>query len=199
MTPDAIEALRDVAEAVSAHTAQGADLNAALLADQEQARALADERFTEARVRENRRFRQVNRALAGLGVGIIVALVLLTGVLVSLILADRDRDVRSALSTDQRECSDILTADALVRVSIYATSRGAADPVAISRLRDRVVATKTDPSQLDDLRDEVETILRVLPSDTNGLREDASRANDRLLRVREICYRGQPADDPLAQ
>lgn len=198
MTPDAVEALTKVALAVEAHTAQSADLNATLLADQQQARDLADKRFQDAKARENRRFRQVNRALAGLGVGLLVTVVLLVVVLVSLILADRDRDARSTLATDQRECSDILTADALVRVSIYATARGAADPVAIARLRERVVASHSDPSQLDDLRDEVEVILRTLPADTNGLREDASRANDRLLRVREICYRGQPPEDPLA-
>lgn len=188
MTPDAVEALNAVSTAVKAHTAESAKLNETLLTDQQQARELAD-----------RRFRQVNRALAGLGAGVFLVLVLLAVVLVSLVLAGRDRDDRFALTTAQRECSDILMADALVRVSIYATSRGATDPVQVAQLRTLVAQSHTDPSKLDDVRDALDSILNTLPADTDGLRVTAQHANERLLRVREICYRGQPPDDPLAQ
>lgn len=199
MTPDAIEALNAVSVAVKAHTAESAKLNETLLTDQRQARELADQRFKQAKERENHRFRQVNRALGGLGAGVLLALVLLTAVLVSLVIADRDRDDRTALITAQRECSDILMADALVRISIYATSRGATDPTQVAQLRVLVAQSHSDPSKLDDVRDALDSILNTLPPDTDGLRATAQHANERLLRVREICYRGQPPDDPLAQ
>lgn len=199
MTPDAIEALNAVSAAVEAHTTQSAKLNETLLTDQRQARQLADQRFKDAKQRENHRFRQVNRALLGLGAGVLLTLVLLAVVLTSLVLADRDRDERFVLTTAQRECSDILTADALVRVSIYATARGAADPVQVAQLRALVDQSRSDPSKLDDIRDALDSILHALPANSDGLRADAQHANERLLRVREICYRGRPPDDPLAQ
>lgn len=151
-----------------------------------------------ARDREVERERKDRRRFGAMG----VALVLLGAVMGWLLFLryedEQTRAQRSVLAEQQRRCSDVLIADALVRVSIYATARGGTDPTVIAHLRERVAATRTDPSQLDELRDEVAAVLGALPPDTSGLREDAQAANDRLLRMRDICYEGTPPDDPLA-
>ena len=89
-------------------------------------------------------------------------------------------------------------ADALVRVSIYATRSGT-DPAAIVRLQEALAAARdNDFTALVKVRDETERILTAIPQANTELREAAQRANNRLLRVRDICYQAEVPDDPLA-
>lgn len=198
MTPDAVAALHEVATAAEGVSRRVGDLSDALLADQQQARDIADLRFTEAKTRENRRFRQVNRALAGLGAGVVLAVVLLAFVVWQGRSADIDRDERSQLSTAQRRCSDTVMADALVRVSIYATRAGT-DTTGLARLQDAIAAARdNDFTALVRVRDETVQILTAVPNANTEARDAARKANDRLLRVRDICYQAVVPDDPLA-
>jgi hypothetical protein len=198
MTPEAVQALHEVATAADGVSARVGALSEALLADQQQARELADKRFKDAKARENRRFQQVNRAIAGLYAGLLLVLILVAVVVVQGIRSDQDRDDRSLLATAQRRCSDTVMADALVRVSIYATRSGT-DPAALIRLQEALAAARdNDFVALVRVRDETEKILASIPAANTELREAAQKANDRLLRVRDICYTGMPPEDPLA-
>lgn len=109
MTPEAIEALHDVALAIDKSARETAVLAEALIGDQRDARA-----------RERGRFRTMYLALTGLGIGLALALALLAVVVVQGRQADTDRDERSDMATAQRVCSDVVTADVLGRLSILA-------------------------------------------------------------------------------
>lgn len=187
MTPEAIQALRDVAEAVEINSTKTAALSDVLLQDQKDARA-----------RERQRFRTVYRALAGLGVGLGVVLLLVGVVVVQGIRSDIDRDERAELAMAQRRCSDTVMAEALVRVSIYATRSGT-DQTAMAHLQETLAAAKSnDFAALIRLRDEIDALLRALPAGNTELREAARKANNRLLHVRDICYQANVPEDPLA-
>jgi hypothetical protein len=153
----------------------------------------------DARDREVTRERRDKRRFRVFGIALVVLSAVTAWNLVLRYQDEQTRTERAVLSEQQRRCSDTLMADALVRVSIYATARGATDPVVVARLRTEVEASRSDPSQLPKVRDDLDRLLHALPVDAGGaLREDAEKANGRLLRVRAICYQGTPPEDPLA-
>lgn len=171
MTPEAIEALHDVALAIDKSARETAVLAEALIGDQRDARA-----------RERTRFRAMNRSLAGLGVGLALALALLAVVVVQGRQSNIDRDERSNLATAQRVCSDVVTADVLGRLSTLALQ---------PRFRTNPDGTATTDAE----GRPIPLTQAELQAQTETLRRDISRSNRVLTHISDVCY-GPNGPDP---
>lgn len=171
MTPDAVDALNAVAAAVEAHTTQGATLNEALLADQRAARR-----------RERERFQVVNRVLAGIAMGMVVALVLLVVVVVQSRADSIERDertqaavARQQLGTERERCANSVIADMLGRLSTLAVQ---------PRFRENPDGSPV----LDAEGRPIPLSSAELLAQNESLRRDVHASNERLTRVSDICY-----------
>jgi hypothetical protein len=164
VTPDGVEALGEVALSNERVADSLSELTSVLLADQQ-----------DARKREDRRFKVVNRTLAAIAAGTVVALVLLGFTVWQSI-------TRSAIATAQRECSDVVTTDVLGRLSFLAVQ---------PRYR-----TKEDGTPV---RDEAGRVVPLsadeLLAQTESLRLAVDRSNHILTRISEVCY-GPAGPDP---
>jgi hypothetical protein len=177
MTPDAVEALHGVAEAVDGARAEIAGLSVRWAEDLEAARVREDQRFRDIRHRENARFRTVNRTLA-----IIVAAIVLALFMLGFVVWQSQQ--RAETATLQRRCSDIVTTDVLGRLSILAVqprfrTNAAGEPI------------------LDDAGHPIVLTQVELLAQTEQLRRDVDASNRVLTRIGDVCYGDNPDPTPL--